>query len=44
MTETVNQSRRRMLAATAMTIAAADFPGLERPTLPPAERKARSLR
>ena len=26
MTETVNQSRRRMLAATAMTIAAADFP------------------
>ena len=27
MTETVNQSRRRMLAATAMTIAAADFPG-----------------
>jgi pimeloyl-ACP methyl ester carboxylesterase len=29
MTETVNQSRRRMLAATAMTIAAADFPRAE---------------
>jgi pimeloyl-ACP methyl ester carboxylesterase len=40
MTEPVNQSRRRMLAATAMTIAAADFPRAGAADAPSGEAKS----
>jgi pimeloyl-ACP methyl ester carboxylesterase len=40
MTETVNQSRRRMLAATAMTITAADFPWAGAADAPSGEAKS----
>ena len=40
MTETINQRRRRMLAATAMTIAAVDFPRAGAADAPPGGAKS----